>query len=185
MNTETRAVEDSIAKVDNELAVGEDLDFQRRWWRFEKWIWRFFALLVLADIAGLFGRGPLAKAQKHTPDGAMHIKYERIERFSTPSILTIQLGPASVRKGTVHVWVSSSVVDRLGNQRVIPAPSQSEVVKDGVIYTFPADDVPSEIAFALQPADIGLSHLTIRLLDADNKPLPAQDYLNLDIFVMP
>ena len=86
MSTETRTapVGDSVAKVDNELAVGEDLRFQSKWWKFEKWVWRFFALVVLADLLGAFGRGPLANAHFTSPDGALAIRYERIERFLHP-----------------------------------------------------------------------------------------------------
>ena len=82
----TTPVQDSVPKVANELAVGEDLDFQRKWWRFEKIVWVLFLIIVLLDIAGVFGRGPVAKAHARTSRGLMTIDYQRIERFSTPSI---------------------------------------------------------------------------------------------------
>ena len=53
---------DEVPKVDNAVAVGEDLEFQERWWTFERVIWSFFALILLADMLGAFGRGWLAKA---------------------------------------------------------------------------------------------------------------------------
>jgi hypothetical protein len=129
MDTPTKKIEDSIAKIDEELAVGEDLSFQRKWWSFEKWIWRLFALIVLADLLGAFGRGPLANASKSTSDRALVVHYERIERFSTPSILKINVGPSAVDHGEIRLWVSTSVISRLGNQRIIPEPSSSQIVK--------------------------------------------------------
>lgn len=185
VDTPTTKVGDSVAKVDGELAVGEDLSFQRKWWRFEKWVWRVFAVIVLADLLGIFGRGPLANATKATPDGALTVHYERIERFSTPSILRIQLGPDAVHGGQVRLWVSTSLISRLGAQRVIPAPSSSQIVKGGVIYTFPAGAEPSSVAFALQPANAGMSYLTLRLLDADASRDGAEDLLRLGVLVMP
>lgn len=185
MQTPTRQVEDSVAKVDGELAVGEDLNFQRRWWAFEKWIWRFFAVVILADVLGVFGRGPLANAQKTTPDGALTIHYERIERFSTPSIFRVTLGPSAVRDGAVYLWASTSLVSRLGNQRIIPEPASSKIVQGGVIYTFLSGMRPGLIAFALQPAALGVSHLTIRLLPGDEPGRPAQDSLTAGVMVMP
>ncbi len=184
MDTPTRRVGDTVAKVDGELAVGEDLSFQRKWWRFEKWIWRFFTLIVLADLAGAFGRGPLADASKVTPDGAMTVRYERVERFSTPSILSIQMGSAAVHEGKIRLWVSTSLISRLGNQRIIPEPSSSQIVPDGVIYTFPCAGGSGLVSFALQPANVGISHLTLRLLPAD-PAAPPQDSLTLGVFVMP
>lgn len=185
MDTATEKVKDSVAKVDNELAVGEDLGFQRRWWTFEKWVWRFFALIVLADLLGVFGRGPLANAHLKTADGAMTIHYERVERFSTPSILTIRLGPSAVHSGNIYLWVNNSLISRLGNQRISPQPASSKTVNGGVVYTFPSDSHPSAIAFALQPADIGFSRFTIRLLISDSPDQPPQDSLSARVFVMP
>ena len=52
----TQPVTDSVPKINDELAVGEDLAFQRRWWRFENAVWIFFALLVILDLIGAFGR---------------------------------------------------------------------------------------------------------------------------------
>ena len=46
---ETKPVEDSVAKVDDDIAVGSDLEFQRAWWKFEKIAWFFLSLILLAD----------------------------------------------------------------------------------------------------------------------------------------
>ena len=85
-------VEDSVPKVDDEIAVGEDLEFQRRWWRFEKLVWTVFLIVIVCDLAGLFGRGWLAKAEASTPDRALTVSYERIERANTPSTMTLRFG---------------------------------------------------------------------------------------------
>jgi hypothetical protein len=63
-NQISRPVEDSIAKVNDEVAVGEDLDFQRKWWRFENAAWVVFTLIIILDLSGLFGRGPIASAER-------------------------------------------------------------------------------------------------------------------------
>ncbi len=189
MATDTRTVPvgDSVAKVDNELAVGEDLEFQRRWWRFERWIWRFFALLILADLLGVFGRGPLANAHIHTPDGAVSVDYERIERFSTPSNFVVRFGPAAVHDGIVRLWVGDSIIMRLGNQRISPQPARSTFTAGGVLYTFPATGSSGTIAFSLQPAYSGISHIALRLLtsDAPNALNTPQDEVRTTVFVMP
>ena len=185
MDTPTKKVEDTVAKVDDELAVGEDLAFQRKWWIFEKWVWRFFALIVIADLLGAFGRGPLANASKKSSDGAVTVHYERVERFSTPSILRIQVDPAAVHHGQIRLWMSTSLVTRLGNQRIIPQPASSQIVQNGVVYTFPSDGGPSLVSLALQPAEIGVSHLTIRLLTGDENAQQTQDAITVGIFVMP
>src|ERR1700733_14782998 len=128
-------VEDSVAKVNDEVAVGEDLDFQRKWWRFENAAWVIFALIIALDLAGLFGRGPIAKAERRSADGAIDVKYERIERTDSPSILSIQFGPSAIQDGKIHLYVSESLVKELGTQRVVPAPIETLIGDGGLTYT--------------------------------------------------
>lgn len=73
--THTQSVGDSVPKVDDEIAVGEDLDFQRKWWRFERRVWIAFTALIILALAGVFGRGPFAKASIHSGDGSMSLSY--------------------------------------------------------------------------------------------------------------
>ena len=103
-------VEDSVAKVNDEVAVGEDLDFQRKWWRFENAAWVIFTLIIVLDLAGLFGRGPIAKAERRSADGTIDVKYERIERTDSPSILTVQFAQSAIQNGKIHLYVSNSLV---------------------------------------------------------------------------
>ncbi len=182
--TETLPISDSVPKIDNELAVGEDLEFQRKWWRFEKSVWICFLIIVLLDLAGAFGRGPLAHHSMATADGAMKLNYERIERFSTPSIMTIHFGKAAERNGKIQLWVSDSVIKELGNQRVVPQPLVSVTGDDGVLYTFPTTDHPDSVEFQLQPAHPGVQHLELRI-PGDSPSAPPVDFLKATVVVMP
>lgn len=184
IETATKPVEDSVSKINGELAVGEDLQFQRRWWKFEKAVWIFFGVIVLLDIAGLFGRGPLSKAHKQTADGAMKLDYDWVERFSTPSILTVHFGPSAVHDGVIRLWVSDEIIKTLGNQRIIPQPSSSVTGNGGVLYTFPSSNQPNTVEFALQPSSAGKSPFEIRLVSTGTVNQP-QDSIKASVFVMP
>ena len=170
-------VEDSVPRVDNAVAVGEDLEFQRRWWKFETWAWRLFCVILLADLLGLFGRGFLAKAERNTSDGTLHVKYERIERASTPSIMTINFGAAAVQNGEIHLYVSNSLLKELGTQRVVPQPEKSVIGNDGVTYTFPVSKPPATVDLALEPSFPGLHHFSIQV--------PGGESVRANIFVLP
>jgi hypothetical protein len=159
----TTKVEDSVAQINSEVAVGENLDFQRKWWRFEHAVWILFTLILVLDLAGFFGRGPVAYARISTPDGAMAIKYERIERTGTPSILDINFGPSAIRNGNVQLYVSESIVDSLGSQRIIPSPATTIVGDGGLTYTFPATTPPAAVQFALQPSAPGIYHFKLEV----------------------
>jgi hypothetical protein len=173
----TTPVSDSVPKVNNELAVGDDLHFQRRWWRFERLIWVLFLGIVIADLLGCFGRGYFANAEAKSSDGMVDIHYQRVERFSTPSILSVQFGPNAAHNGHVKLWVSDSLLNALGNQRVIPEPSSSVLDSGGILYTFASSSHPSSVEFALEPATFGLFPLTLQV--------PGSSPVNLKIWVMP
>jgi hypothetical protein len=168
----TKPVENTIAKVNDEVAVGENLDFQRKWWQFENAIWILFTIIIVCDLAGLFGRGPLAKAEKQAADGSIHVQYERIERTDSPSILTVRFAPSAIHDGKVTLYVSNSLVKEIGTQRVIPAPQSTVVGDGGLTYTFPASHVPASVDLALEPAGPGIYEFTMAVVG--NAPVHAR-----------
>ncbi len=165
--TLTKPVEDSVAKVNDEVAVGEDLEFQRKWWRFENAAWIIFTLIIVLDLCGLFGRGPLAKAERRAGDGTIDVKYERIERTNSPSIMTIQFGPSAIKEGEIRLYVSDSLVKPLGTQRVIPAPQSTLIGDGGLTYTFPASKPPASVDLALQPSGPGIFDFTVGVANGE------------------
>lgn len=173
----TQPVSDSVPKINGEVAVGEDLRFQRRWWRFEQMVWWTFAAVLVCNLAGLLGRGPLAKASKVSDDGTLRVEYERIQRFETPSMLRVQFGPGAARDGKLEVWTSESLVRDLGNQRIVPQPLSSKLDTGRLLYTFPTDRVPATVEFALQPISPGRHELELQV--------PGRTALRLGIFVVP
>jgi hypothetical protein len=160
-DTPMHPVEDTVAKVDDSVAVGEDLDFQRRWWKFERVVWIFFGLIVVCDLLGVFGRGYMAKAERKTADQSVDLHYDKIERANTPSIMSVKFGPSAIRNGEVRLFVSTSVVNELGAQRVVPQPAASAVGLGGVTYTFPVAGLPVTVDIALAPSYPGVHAFTL------------------------
>ena len=173
----TTEIEDSVPKINDEVAVGEDLKFQHRWWRFERAIWVFFAILVLLDVLGVFGRGWASQAEVRTNDGTMDVHYERVERFSSPSILNIEFGPNAIHDGKLQLWVNEGMIKQLGTQRVVPQPRESIVGDDGITYTFDATHPPASVQFGLQPSGPGVFPLELRV--------PGAQMITVRVVVMP
>ena len=170
-------VSDTVPKVNNELAVGEDVEFQRKWWKFERAVWVVFTFIVLLDVAGVFGRGPVAKTSRTTTDGSMKVSYERIERTGTPSVITVRFNDGAIRDHQIQLWASESLVTELGNKQIAPQPQASVLGDNGISYTFPATNNPATAVFSLQPSAPGFYHLTLRNSDSSQ--------LRLAILVMP
>ena len=164
-------VVDSVPKVADDVAVGEDLNFQRKWWKFERIIWSFFILVLLCDVLGLFGRGWLAKAKRSTPDQALTVEYERVERAGTPSVMTLHFGPAAVHNGHIQVFVGNEVIRDLGARRVSPQPATSALTGGGITYTFDSGSTPTIAEIALQPIFPGRHKIRVQL--PGTKPVEA------------
>lgn len=156
-------VEDTVPKLDNEIAVGEDIEFQRKWWRFENIVWPILLLIVVFDLLGGFGRGWLAKASRETPDHALTLDYERIERASTPSIMTFRFGPAAIHNGRIVLFISDSIVKSLGAMRVSPQPAISSIGEGGIAYVFPSTGTPASAQIELQPSFPGLHKFRVQI----------------------
>ncbi len=174
----TRPVEeDSVSKVNNDIAVGSDLEFQRRWWHFEIAIWTVFTLFVILGLLGFFGRGHFAKGETAAKDGTIDVKYEKIERFGTPSLITVQFGPNATREGKVKLWAGKTLFKDLGAQRIAPQPLESVIGEDGFTYTFPAEGKPESVQLALQPTSAGRSEIQLRV--------PGSETVTAKVLVLP
>lgn len=159
-----RAVEEhGVPQVDDAVEASEDLKFQERWWKFERAIWVFFLLVLIADALGAFGRGWLAKAQLKDPASGMNVKYERVERAGTPSTMQISLQPEAVQNGQAQLFVSDSLLQDLGAQRIVPQPEKSVVGGGGVTYTFPASGGAAELQIALEPKSPGVHRFRMQV----------------------
>ena len=159
----TKPVEDSVPKT-GEVAVGEDMDFQRKWWKFEDIVWSFFLLILVCDLLGLFGRGWLAKATAVAPDQTLTLDYERIERASTPSIMTLHFAPSAIHDNHVKFFISEDVVRPLGAQRISPQPAVSSLSDGGITYTFDATSAPATVQIALEPSFPGVHTFHVQSL---------------------
>ncbi len=170
--------DDQVPRVDNAVSVGEDLKFQERWWTFERVVWIFFLLVLVADALGAFGRGWLAKAEEHRPGSGIDIFYERVERSETPSVLRVAFRPDAVVNGKAQLFVSESVVKKLGAQRIAPEPESSAIGNGGITYTFAADAAkPGDVEIGMQPEAPGVARFTVQV--------PGKEAVTERVVVMP
>lgn len=173
----TTPVNDDVPRYNDEVAVGEDLEFQRKWWKFENTVWVIFGIVILCDVLGLFGRGWAVQARARTPDGAAELSYERMERAFTPSVMSLEINQSAIHNGQVNVYVSGSVVKDLGAARISPQPLKAIIGRGGYTYVFPATAGPATVQIALSPPSAGLTKFRVQV--AGSEPIDAS------VFVFP
>jgi hypothetical protein len=144
-------------RVDGELDVGEDIDFERRWWRFERAAHVVQGLLLVAGLAGVFGRGPVSETDAPSDGQRLRVHYERVARFRTPTILDVTIEKPALADSTARIWISQKYLDAVPVSRTMPQPREVILAAHGQIYVFPVAHAAdsAQLRFYLEPGRIG------------------------------
>jgi hypothetical protein len=150
--------QENNANDERSLHAGDDLEFEKIWWRVEVGIWVFLVLFIGTAATGLLGRGPLAKEKVSSADGRLVVNYDRISRFKTPSETIVQISPGEVKDHEVSLWMNDTILKHLGLSQVVPQPERTEPGPDGVMYTWHVADATTSFAVRLdlQPDQPGV-----------------------------
>jgi hypothetical protein len=151
-------------RVNDELEVGFDARFERRW----IWVQRVGTAVAIvfvgSVIAGLMGRGPYSHDSVSPPGAGMSVDFEPVARAQTPTQITFHIRNES-GASELRLFVSTTVVEPMGLERVIPQPLASSPVQSGLEMTFPV--APGErdghVRLVVQPSGVGPIELTAQL----------------------
>ena len=135
---------------ENRLQLDQDLAFQRANWRFERIGWGVMAVLVLAALLGLFGKGPLSDATARTDNAALN--YQRFSHWESPDRLTFHIrapGEQTVLR------LSRAYLERVRVEEITPAPVSTRALSEWIEFKFHTGG-ESTITFHIQPQTFGL-----------------------------
>lgn len=147
-----------------------DLEFQRRWWIFERAGWAAMLLVVALGLSGVLGHGPASRTSAQSADGRIRCEYERWARCESPSQLQLTLPPSNVARD-ISVAVSRSYLDGLRVEGSTPSPRSEAVGEDEIVYRFhllPSEN-PARIKFDVRMTIVGTVKGSIRV--GDGSPL--------------
>jgi hypothetical protein len=155
-------------KVNDELDVGYDEKFENRWRQVELASHGFMLLFILAALAGLLGRGPLSHRTQRSINGLFSIDFEPLVRFGTSAQITVHLPPSRQPAGdpmSTRLFLSSTIVEPLGIQQIIPRPSRAEAADGGAFYAFEnaSEAGGAMIRVVIKPSSVGPVHIEARL----------------------
>lgn len=152
-----------------DIEAGCDLPFERRWWRLQRVSWIILSFLLLGGMAGLFGHGPLSKATLHPPGSALEVRYDRLARRETPSLLELRLEKSALVSGRVQILLNRALVDKMQLKQIVPVPLLAEPRADGVRFVFQTDPSCDSafIVFSENPTTPGLVDAEVTVEGAD------------------
>ncbi len=149
------------------LQIGDDLDFVRRTWKFQRAGWVVMALVILAALLGVFGKGPLSTARVGEAGQALSVEYHRLWRYRKPDDITLHLGSQATTGREARVWLASDYVDKLEIEYITPNPDRVIAGSDRVIYVFnlAQPGQPVSITFNFSPQHVGALEAQVGVVD--------------------
>ncbi len=157
-------------KINDELEVGFNEAFEKRWRRAEQAGRVFMAAFVVASLAGLLGRGPYSHQTKKLGDSSLAVDFEPVARSQTGTQVTFHL--RNLTDGSaLNLFVGSTMVEPMGLGRILPQPIKTQAVQGGLLLTIavPPNTADAALRLMLMPVDIGAKDLVARL--GDHPPL--------------
>lgn len=140
----------------SEPDLESDRPFQIRFWHFQRFAWIVLALVLLAALAGLTGKGgPLSRASVSGPQG--EVTYPRVSRWQLGDEMVVSLPPGTGQSVAIEIGGGFSKIFQL--ERIQPAPKESYATPDGQLLVFDLAG-PSgrrDISFFLRPGQPTLS----------------------------
>lgn len=149
---------------DRDYPVQEFMRVQQRHWRLERIGWVVFLLIVLLTALGGFSKGALSLTTARSADGALTVDYQRFERNSAASEITVRLQgePGEV----MQLELTGDLLDKFSIEGIQPEPLNSESVHGGLRWSFRTDQAgDATVYLALRVAGLGSAHSQLALTD--------------------
>lgn len=144
-----------------ELDIQQELEHQRRVWKWQRICWVLLLLLILATLLGLFGQGLLSDAIVGDERSPLWLEYDRFGRLDAETTrLRVHLGAGAAQNGEVRFWLSREYLEKIRILQVTPQPERVEAAHDRFIFVFHAAglDAPTTLTFQLEAKRIGRLH---------------------------
>lgn len=142
----------SIQRV-GDLDIAQDLEFEHRSWKVQRFGWGLMTLIVLGAFLGLFGNGLLNNAKAGKEGDRLWLEYDRFGRLQKAFDLKIHLGANTGDGGQLRVWLSRNYLDNIEIRQITPEPEIVEAGPDGLIFVFRQSqpNQPTEVTFIVEP----------------------------------
>lgn len=148
---------DQRVKRVGSLQIEQDLEHQRRAWRWRRVGWAAIALVLLAALAGLFGPpGPLSRATAGEPGSALWVEHPRFVRMSHPAQMRVHLRTADPAP---RLWLDERLLESLDVDHMTPQPESATAAPGRVVFEFatqPAAGGAATVVLAIEATGPGL-----------------------------
>jgi hypothetical protein len=123
---------------DREHPVREDIQLQRKVWRFQRVGWYVLLAVVVLTLLGLFSRGPLSTLSSTSSQGDLTVEYERFHRNGGANDMVIRV--KGLPDQPITLLISSAMMEGFSIESIQPQPISSVGTLEGLSLKTQADD---------------------------------------------
>lgn len=155
---------------DREHPVGEDIQLQRKVWKFERVGWYVLLAVVILTLLGLFSRGPLSSLVAVSDIRDLTVEYERFHRNggSNSMIIRTQGKPDQ----PVTVLIGKAMLEGFSIDSIQPLPMSSTSTSDGLALTLMPDKQGDAILYlSWRSSGLGLIKSEIAVAGGGHIPI--------------
>ncbi|SDO98306.1 hypothetical protein SAMN04489798_4368 [Pseudomonas arsenicoxydans] len=156
--------------------VREDMAYQMKVWRFERWGWYVLVLLMVLGLSGLFSRGLLSSRDIRSEDGRVRVEYEMFHRNGSTNSMKISLGAAP--ESTVELELAGEMLEGFSIETLQPVPLRARSSAEGIRLWVQTDTQGQADLFITLRGD-GLGWFRSRIV------LPGTSDVPLNQFIFP
>ncbi|HEX6203298.1 MAG TPA: hypothetical protein VF100_09865 [Thermoanaerobaculia bacterium] len=119
------------------LEIEQDLEHQRRAWRWRRVGWTAIGLVLLAAVAGVFGPpGPLSRTTAGEPGSALWVEHPRFVRQSRTAEIRVHLRTADPAP---RLWLDERLLAALDVDHVTPQPESATAASGRLVLELSVD----------------------------------------------
>ncbi len=143
------------------LELEDDLSYERRQWRIERFSWVIMLMIIIGAVCGLFGGAGLFLYNKAplTTTGDTEMEYPRFGRFMSALSLTFRATGTDNTISTISI--EEHYLNTMQIDNITPSPEKVEAQNGMLIYSFHGS--PRQVSFNLKANSIGMHDATISL----------------------
>jgi len=154
--TKSRREQSPADERGDRLELDEDLPFQRRERVMRRVGTAILCAFLLAAFVGLFGAGPLSKAEARSADASVSAVYERFTRNRASTTLHVRLhAPTAGRP--VELTLNSAFAEAVHIEQILPEPSSVATASGRYVFQFAStpSDTARGIVLRYRPESLG------------------------------
>jgi len=134
----------------------EDIGFQRRQWRVERFGWAAMVLVIIAALAGVLGGGGIVELATASDSTSLtEVRYARFARYSSSTTLEVNV-TASASGRPMRLSISDQYLGAMNVRAITPSPISTSIASRQHVFVFDrAASAAATIRFELVPQSIG------------------------------